>query len=154
MTHPLVGQQAPAFRMTDTHGRTVTTEDLAGTAYLLVFVPFAFSDTCTNELIDLRSADDLLGRDDLRVIVVSCDSVYTLKAWADTHSYKADLLSDFWPHGEVSRQYGVFNPHKGLAGRGSYLVDASGTVRWAIVNPEGEARDLAEYRTAVRFLLG
>nr|WP_082101483.1 redoxin domain-containing protein [Demequina rhizosphaerae] len=154
MTHPLVGHQAPEFSMTDTHGRTVTSEDLRGTAYLLVFVPFAFSDTCTNELIELRAADDLLTRDGLRVIVVSCDSVYTLKAWADTHSYKADLLSDFWPHGEVSRQYGVFNPRKGLATRGSFLVDAEGVCRWAIVNPEGEARDVAEYRGAVESLLG
>ncbi|MDN4476843.1 redoxin domain-containing protein [Demequina sp. SYSU T00192] len=154
MTHPLVGQPAPEFSMTDTHGRTVESADLAGSAYLLVFVPFAFSDTCTNELIDLRAADDLLTRDGLKVIVVSCDSVYTLKAWADTHSYKADLLSDFWPHGEVSRQYGVFNPRKGLATRGSFLVDAAGTVRWAIVNPEGEARDVAEYRGAVESLLG
>jgi len=154
VTHPLVGHPAPAFEMTDTHGRTVTSESLSGTAYLLVFVPFAFSDTCTNELIDLRAADDLLGRDDLRVIVVSCDSVYTLKAWADTHSYKADLLSDFWPHGEVSRQYGVFNPRKGLATRGSFLVDGEGVCRWSIVNPEGEARDVAEYRAAVLDVLG
>ena len=154
MSHPLVGQAAPAFRMTDTHGRAVTSEQLRGTAYLLVFVPFALSDTCTNELIDLRGAEDLLTRDGLKVIVVSCDSVYTLKAWADTHAYKADLLSDFWPHGEVSRQYGVFNPHKGLATRGSFLVDAAGMVAWAIVNPEGEARDVAEYRAAVEKLLG
>lgn len=154
MSHPLVGAAAPAFAMTDTHGRTVTSEQLAGTAYMLVFVPFAFSDTCTNELIDLRGAEDLLGRDDLKVIVVSCDSIYTLKAWADTHSYKAELLSDFWPHGEVSRQYGVFNPHKGLATRGTFLVDGAGVVRWAIVNPEGEARDLADYRGAVTDLLG
>ena len=153
MTHPLVGHAAPAFTMTDTHGRTVTSEQLAGAAYMLVFVPFAFSDTCTNELIDLRGADDLLTRDGLRVIVVSCDSIYTLKAWADTHSYKADLLSDFWPHGEVSRHYGVFNPRKGLATRGTFLVDAAGVVAWAIVNPEGEARDLADYRAAVGRLL-
>lgn len=149
-----MGQQAPEFRMTDTHGRTVTSADLRGSAALLVFVPFAFSDTCTNELIDLRGAEDLLTREGLKVIVVSCDSIYTLKAWADTHSYRADLLSDFWPHGEVSRQFGVFNPHKGLATRGSFLIDAQGVVRWAIVNPEGEARDLAEYRGAVEALLG
>lgn len=154
MSHPLVGAAAPEFAMTDTHGRTVTSESLAGTAYMLVFVPFAFSDTCTNELIDLRGAEDLLNRDGLKVIVVSCDSVYTLKAWADTHSYRAELLSDFWPHGEVSRQYGVFNPRKGLATRGTFLVDAAGVVRWAIVNPEGEARDLADYRAAVESLLG
>lgn len=154
MTHALVGRPAPGFRMSDTHGRVVSLEDLRGRAVLLVFVPFAFSDTCTNELIDLRGAEDLLRREDLAVIVVSCDSIYTLKAWADTHRYKAELLSDFWPHGEVSRQYGVFNPRKGLAGRGSFLIDADGVVRWAVLNPEGEARDLEDYRAAVEELLG
>nr|WP_062378482.1 redoxin domain-containing protein [Demequina pelophila] len=150
----MVGRPAPAFSLTDTHGRAVALEDLRGTAVLLVFVPFAFSDTCTNELIDLRDAADLQGRDDLRIVVISCDSVYTLKAWADTHGYKADLLSDFWPHGEAARAYGVFNPRKGLASRGSVLIDAEGVVRWAIINPEGEARDLDDYRTAVQHLLG
>lgn len=154
VTARLLGHPAPAFALTDVHGRTVTSEQLLGRAYLLVFVPFAFSDTCTNELIDLRGAQDLLGREDLAVIVVSCDSVYTLKAWSETHTYEGELLSDFWPHGEVSRLYGVFNPRKGLAGRGSFLVDAQGVVRWSVVNPEGEARDVVDYRAAVEKLLG
>ncbi|WNM25543.1 redoxin domain-containing protein [Demequina capsici] len=154
MTHPLVGRPAPAFALTDQNGRKVSLAELRGKAVLLVFVPFAFSDTCTNELVDLRDAPDLAARDDLQVVVVSCDSIYVLKAWADTHRYRGTILSDFWPHGDASRDYGVFNAQKGLATRGTFLIDADGVVRWAVVNPTGEARDVDDYRREVAALLG
>ena len=89
MTHGLEGHEAPAFTLTDQHGRAFSLEEQRGKTVLLVFVPFAFSDVCTNELVELRNAADLIGRDDLVVAVTSCDSIYTMKAWADTHSYRA-----------------------------------------------------------------
>ena len=109
---------------------------------------------CTNELVDLRNAGDLQGRSDLVVVVASCDSIYTMKAWADTHSYRSPLLSDFWPHGEVARSYDVFNPVEGLANRGTFLIDAQGVVRWSVVNPKGQARNVDDYRREVSRLLG
>lgn len=149
-----VGQQASAFTLTDQHGRPFSLEEQRGKAVLLVFVPFAFSDVCTNELVELRNAADLLSREDLTVAVASCDSIYTMKAWADTHSYRAPLLSDFWPHGQVARDYGVFNPHDGLATRGTFLIDGEGVVRWTVVNPKGQARNVDDYRREVSRLLG
>lgn len=152
MTGPLVGETAPNFALTDQHGRRVALEDLRGRPVLLVFVPFAFSDTCTNELMDLRDTPDLGADRDVQVVVVSCDSIYTLKAWGDAHRYDGLLLSDFWPHGEASRSYKVFNPQKGLATRGSFLIDAAGTIVWSVVNPTGKARDLDDYREAISAL--
>lgn len=146
---PLLGQPAPAFSLLDQHGRTVTLDSFAGVAVLLVFIPFAFSDTCTNELVDLRGAADLLGSDEVKVVVISCDSIYTLKAWAESHAYDGGILADFWPHGEAARAYGVFNADKGLANRGSFLIDATGIVRWVIVSSLGRARDLDDYRAAL-----
>ena len=152
VTGHLVGEPAPDFTLTDQHGRRVSLEDVKGKPALLVFVPFAFSDTCTNELMELRDTPEL-GRDrDVQVMVVSCDSIYTLKAWGDTHNYEGLLLSDFWPHGEASRSYKVFNPQKGLATRGSFLLDAEGTVVWSVVNPTGQARELDDYREAIAAL--
>lgn len=153
MTHALVGKPAPQFTLTDQHGRSVSLVNYRGSAVLVVFVPFAFSDTCTNELVDLRDADDLADSPNMETVVISCDSIYTLKAWADEHAYTGELLSDFWPHGEVARAYGVFHPLKGLATRGSFLVDAEGVCRWALVNPPGEARDVDEYRHAISLLV-
>lgn len=149
MTGPLVGQQAPDFTLTDQHGRRVSLADLRGKPVLLVFVPFAFSDTCTNELMDLRDTPEL-GKDrDVQIAVVSCDSIYTLKAWGDANRFDSMLLSDFWPHGDASRAYQVFNPQKGLAGRGTFLIDADGKVAWSVMSPTGRARDIDEYREAI-----
>ena len=58
MTHALDGHKAPAFSLTDQHGRSFSLADQAGKAVLLVFVPFAFSDVCTNELVELLTGAD------------------------------------------------------------------------------------------------
>jgi len=154
VTHALDGLAAPAFSLTDQNGRAFSLAEHRGTAILLVFVPFAFSDVCTNELIELRNAMDLQGRDDLVVVVASCDSMYTMKAWADTHAYRSPLLSDFWPHGDTARSYGVFNDSEGLANRGTFLIDGQGSVRWSVTNPKGQARNVDDYRREVSLLLG
>lgn len=38
------------------------------------------------------------------------------------------VLSDFWPHGEVSRSYGVFNEERGMSVRSLFVIDTDGTV--------------------------
>lgn len=149
MTGPQIGDFAPDVALVDQNGRRTSISDFRGQPLLLVFVPFAFSDTCTNELIDLRDEVPLVDGHDVVVAVVSCDSLFTLKAWGEVHAYDAPLLSDFWPHGEAARAYGVFNEDKGLAGRGSFLIDAEGVLRWSIVSPMGQARDLDDYREAI-----
>ncbi|WP_062072067.1 peroxiredoxin [Demequina sediminicola] len=152
MTVPRLGGTAPDVTLVDQHGRRVSVSDYRGAPLLLVFVPFAFSDTCTNELIDLRDEFPLVEGSDVTVAVVSCDSLFTMKAWGDAHAYDAPLLSDFWPHGAAAQAYGVFNDDKGLAGRGSFLVDANGVLRWSVVSELGQARDLDDYREAIRQL--
>jgi alkyl hydroperoxide reductase subunit AhpC len=64
------------------------------------------------------------------------------------------LLSDFWPHGEVARRYGVFLPGPGFATRGSFLVDSAGVLRWSTVQGPGTPRDPQAYRDALAALTG
>jgi alkyl hydroperoxide reductase subunit AhpC len=59
------------------------------------------------------------------------------------------LLSDFWPHGDVARSYGVFDDDRGLATRGTFIIDKAGVVRWKVVNPIPQARDISEYQKAL-----
>ena len=151
-TPPAVGQPAPDFSLTDTHGTPVRLADLRGTPAVLVFVPFAFSGTCTGELCELRDNLDVFEAAGVRVVVVSCDPVHALRAWAEHERYPFDLLSDFWPHGAAATAYGVFDAERGRAQRGSFLLDADGVVRWAVVNPAGQARSLEGYRAAIAAL--
>ncbi|PKK15069.1 MULTISPECIES: peroxiredoxin [Thermomonospora] len=149
---PGVGDLAPDFELQDQHGAPVRLSSLRGRGVLLVFYPLAFSGVCTGELDGIR--DELLpGLDeDIRVLAVSVDSMFALRAWADARGYSFPLLSDFWPHGAVARSYGVFDDERGVAVRGSFVVDREGVVRWKVVNPIGEARDLDAYREALAAL--
>ena len=73
---------------------------------------------------------------------ISCDTVYTLKKWAeDLGGVKYPLCSDFWPHGQVSLAYGVFNEEIGRPERAIIVVDAGGIVRYIDVHQLREVPD-------------
>lgn len=151
-TPPLPGEAAPDFSLPDTHGTPVRLSDLRGGPVALVFYPFAFSGICSSELCELRDNLADFERAGVRLLAVSCDPMFALRAWREREGFGFDLLSDFWPHGEVAKAYGVFSPTDGAAVRGSFLVDAAGVVRWSVVNPRSQARDLAAYRAAIEAL--
>lgn len=149
---PALGAPAPDLTLPDTHGTPVTLSGLRGEPVLLVFVPFAFSGTCTSELCELRDDLSAFQTAGVRLLAVSCDPMFTLRAWAAAEGYTFDLLSDFWPHGAAASAYGVFDEASGHALRGSFLVDADGVLRWSVVNPRGRARPLAAYHEALAAL--
>ena len=145
-----VGTSAPDFSLPDANRTPVTLSEFRGSkAALVVFYPFAFSRVCTSELCAVR--DDLAAfqNDAVQILAVSTDPVPALKAWSDQQGYQFPLLSDFWPHGAVAQQYGVFFEQAGMALRGTFLVGTDGVVSFAEVNGPGEARDQAGWRRAV-----
>jgi peroxiredoxin len=148
-----VGAQAPDFTLNDYNKQPVTLSSFRGERnVLLVFYPFAFSGICTGELCQVR--DELAAYEDenVQVIGVSVDTPFSLKAWAAQEGYQFPLLSDFWPHGQVAQEYGVFNEQAGLANRGTFLIDTAGVVRYAEVNAPGEPRDQEAWKKAVAAL--
>jgi len=142
-----VGQQAPDFELKDQHGSPVRLSDFRGRKnVVLVFYPLAFSGVCTGELCALRDDFPEVTRDDVVLLTVSVDSTFALRTWADRDHFDFQLLSDFWPHGAVAKLYGVFDEDKGVATRGTFIIDQAGLVRWEVVNPIPQARDIAEYQ--------
>ena len=75
---------------------------------------------------------------------ITCDAVYSLKAWADQLGVTYPLLSDYWPHGAVSRAYGIFNEEIGRPDRSVFVVDAAGVVRYIDVHQLREVPDEVE----------
>ncbi|MEE1766448.1 peroxiredoxin [Streptomyces sp. SP18BB07] len=145
-----VGDKAPDFELKDNHGATVRLSDFRGEKNVVVlFYPFAFTGVCTGELCELRDKLPKFVNDDVQLLAVSNDSIHTLRVFAEQEGLEYPLLSDFWPHGEVSRAYGVFDTDKGCAVRGTFIVDKEGIVRWTVVNALPDARDLNEYLTAL-----
>lgn len=144
-----VGRPAPDFELKDQHGTPVRLADLRGKKVVLVFYPLAFTGVCHGEMNAIR--DELVPSvpDDVQVLAVSVDSMFSLRAWADQEGFTFPMLSDFWPHGAVARAYGVFDEERGVALRGTFIIDAEGVVRWTVVNDIGTARDVEEYRKAL-----
>lgn len=147
-----MGQLAPDFTLNDTHGEPVQLSQLRGQAVTLVFFPFAFSGICSAELCEIRDNISAFTGHGARVLGISTDPMFTQRAWAEHEGFTFDLLSDFWPHGKVSSAFGVFDDADGHALRGSFLIDSEGIVRWAVVNPRGQARDLQGYLDALSAL--
>jgi mycoredoxin-dependent peroxiredoxin len=148
-----IGQQAPDFELKDQSGATVRLSDFRGSKnVVLVFYPLAFSGVCTSELCAIRDEFPEVSRDDVVMLTVSVDSVFTHKAWADAEKFSFALLSDFWPHGAVAKAYGVFQDEMGIATRGTFVIDKAGVVRWKVENPIPQARDLADYQKALAAL--
>lgn len=147
---PPVGMIAPEFSLPDQFGRPVRSADkIADRALLVVFYPFAFSGICTGELQEIRDDFGAFQNDAVDVVTISCDPMFSLRAWDDQEAYFFPLLSDFWPHGEVSRSYGVFEQQGGFARRGTFLIGRDGRIAWSLVNDPGERRDFAGFHQAV-----
>jgi peroxiredoxin len=138
-----LGQPAPAFTARNQYGELLTVNGLRGAPAVIIFYPWAFSNICRDELAAVRDDHEnfrLLGA---RVLAVSCDAMYTLRAYADAERITFDLVSDHWPHGAIAQAYGVFDEESGCARRGTFVLDSAGAIRWQQVNQINEPRDLA-----------
>lgn len=146
-----VGALAPDFTLPDQYGQQVTLSTvLQDKAVLLVFYPFAFSGVCTGELSGFRDNLGDFETDTTTLLTVSCDPIYSQRAFADRDGLFFPLLSDYWPHGEVSSAYDVFDDSQGHPRRSSYVIGRDGRITWGLHNPPGEARDLSEHAAQLR----
>ena len=148
-----VGASAPDFTLHDQNRQPVTLSDFRGAKdVLLVFFPLAFTGICQGELDQLRDHLPDFENDDNAVLAISVGPAPTHKVWATESGFLFPVLSDFWPHGAVSQAYGVFNDDAGIANRGTFVVDRSGTIRFAEMKQPGEARDQRLWIEALRAL--
>ena len=145
-----VGQPAPDFELRDQFGQPHRLSDLRGRHHVvLVFYPYAFTPTCTGELCAIRDDSADFANDRVVTFGISCDPVASLKVFAEQQGLDYPVLSDFWPHGAVAREYGVFLEEKGFATRGTFIIDREGILRWSVVNSPGDARSNDDYRKAL-----
>ena len=146
MTGLRIGGPAPDFTLRDQFGQDVTLSSFRGSkAVAVFFYPYAFSGVCTGEMAGIRDRLAEFLTFDTEVLAISCDPMFALRAFADTDGLNFPLLSDFWPHGEVSKAYEVFDESTGAPHRSSYVVDKEGLVRWSVHNAMPEGRDLDEH---------
>ncbi|MCF2588222.1 peroxiredoxin [Brevibacterium sp. UCMA 11752] len=151
------GDRAPDFRVPDQCGSTLhLAEVLRRSAVILVFFPFAFSPVCGDEVSALDDLRQSLEVEFLpvEIIAMSVDSKYTLAAWSEEREIGLDLGSDFWPHGDVARSYGVFDADHGVAERGVFVISRTGTIVTSRQVARTETRDFSVDVAQARALCG
>ena len=142
-----VGDQAPDFELPDQTRQPFRLSDYRGKkAVVVVFYPLSFTNVCEVEMLGLRDDIEVFRNDDVETVAISCDSTAVHRAWADQKGFDFPILADFWPHGEVSQAYGVFNERMGVALRGTFIVDREGVVKYKVVHDIPDARDQDEYK--------
>jgi len=146
MTGLALGSKAPDFTLRDQFGQDITLSSYRDRkAVAILFYPYAFSGVCTGEMAGIRDRLAQFMTFDTEVLAISCDPIFSLRAFADQDGLNFPLLSDFWPHGAVCRDYGVFDEESGAALRSSYVIDRQGIIRWSVHNAMPEGRDLDEH---------
>lgn len=144
------GTPAPDFTLLNQNREPVSLEDLKGSRSFIVFIPFAFTRTCETELCQIRDESALFDGADARPVAITCNTIHANRVWRDQQEFQFDILSDWWPHGAVSRKYDSFNESYGYAERTTYFLDEIGVITGSTrSNSLGEARDFEAYRKAL-----
>lgn len=118
-----------------------------------MFYPYAFSRVCGEELKLLNQRWDEVASTGVSICAVSCDAIHTLRAYADELNNPAfTLVSDFWPHGQIARAYGVFNGATGAPKRVSFVVDDRHRIRNILGAENAQMRDFEDTLRALRAL--
>jgi peroxiredoxin len=126
------GDQAPDFELRSHRGETVRLSEYRGRKnVVLAFHPLAFTPVCTSQMRAYALERSRFDHADAVVLGVSIDAQPAKSAWAESLGpISFDLLSDFYPHGEVARKYGVFREHDGISDRAVFVIDKQGRIAW------------------------
>ncbi len=146
-----IGQEAPDFTLKSHTGEDVTLSQFRGQKnVVLVFIPFAFTGVCQGELCAIRDDFTPFEAAGAQILAISTDPSPSQKMWADEQGYTFPLLSDFWPHGAVAKQYGAFNEERGCANRVTVVIGKDGKVVDRFQSGGlGEARPADRYTEAM-----
>lgn len=125
-----VGDAAPDFTLlTHSEGEHNLAWYQGRKNVVLAFYPANWTPVCASQIQDYAPLKERFDQYDTQVVGVSVDSVPSHQAWAKSlGGLPFPLASDFWPHGDVARKYGVLN-RKGFAERAVFVVDKQGIIR-------------------------
>jgi peroxiredoxin len=140
-----IGTKAPDFKLKDQDGKVVTLSALQGKKVLLSFRPLAWTAVCTDQMKSLENNFDILAELNTVALGIGVDSAPSNKAWAQSMNIKKTrLISDFWPHGEVSKLFGAFREADGFSERANILIDENGKVVFTRLYPTAQLPDIQE----------
>lgn len=144
---------AKNFSLKDQNDTTFDLFEHTAQRVLLSFHPLAWTPFCAGQMKSLEDNRSIFAELNTLTVGISVDSIPCKKAWAEslniTHT---PLLCDFWPHGAVAQQYGLFREANGFSERANVLIDEEQKVRFVKVYPVHSVPDINEVIAFVRSL--
>lgn len=139
------GDMAPDFTLKDNRGNMVNLAGYRGQKVLLSWHPLAWTGVCAEQMKALESHYARFEELGTIPLGLSVDPYPSKNAWAkELKIARVKLPSDFWPHGEVAKAYGLFREEEGFSERANVIVDAGGKIIWVKVYGIHELPDIEE----------
>ncbi len=133
------------FTLKDQNGEKITLSSFKNRKILLSFHPLAWTSICSEQMKDLDKNYDEFLKHNTIPFGISVDPVPSKKAWADSLQLKnLKILSDFWPHGDISKLYGVFREKEGFSERANILINEKGEIVFIKIYELSKLPDLKE----------
>lgn len=146
-----VSDESKDFSLEDQDEKPFTLSKLKGKRVLLSFHPMAWTSVCSEQMKSLEKNKDAFDSLNTVAVGVSVDTVPSKKAWAKSLGIEnTRLLSDFWPHGKVAEQYGLFRSKYGTSERANVIIDEHQKVAFVKVYPIGQLPDIKEIIEALK----
>ncbi len=138
-----VGDMAPDFDLPVLDGgvrKQFRLSDHRGKRNLvLAFYPVIGTRSARRQMVTYQVEREKFLARQAEVLGINVDSIMHTTSWErEIGPFDFLLASDFWPHGEVSRRYGVLreaDPFKGASDRAIFVVDKAGKIRFSRVYP-------------------
>ena len=130
-----VGEPAPDFVLPSVSGAKISLSQFIGEKHVVLsFVPAAFTPVCSQQFPGYTIVKNVFDETDAVLLGITVDNIPTLHAWTrQMGTVWFHVLSDFWPHGSVAKQYGVFRSD-GLTERAVFIIDKQGIIRFIQVS--------------------
>lgn len=148
-----VGDKAPDFTLPSVAGAPVSLSAMAGKKNVVIsFVPAAWTPVCSDQWPGYNILKGMFDENETVLLGITVDNIPTLFAWTgEMGKLWFPVLSDFWPHGETARKYGILRSD-GVAERALFLIDKQGTIRYIDIHDINERPDLEALVTEMKKL--
>jgi peroxiredoxin len=145
----LVGGVRKTFRLSEHRGKR---------NLVLAFYPANREPISAQQMVSYQVEREKFLEQQAEVLGISVDSIMNTTSWErEIGPFDFQLGSDFWPHGEVSRQYEVLrnsDPFKGACDRAIFVVDKAGKIRFSRIYSGNQFPDVEETLAALHEVAG
>ena len=134
-TNLKVGMKAPDFTLPSVSGEKISLSQYRGKKNVVIsFVPAAWTPVCSDQWPGYNITKSFFEKYDAILFGITVDNIPTLFAWTqEMGNLWFPVLSDFYPHGAVSKKYGILRS-TGVSERALFVIDKKGIIRYMDVH--------------------